>query len=67
MYKYARIFVYYSRNKREKGSFMFIKIVLKKNIIKININLRNILTAARIYDIIIVQKEKERTEKEDEK
>lgn len=59
MYKYARIFVYYARNKREKKSFIFIKIVLKKNTIKININLKNILTATRTYDIIIIQKEKE--------
>ena len=30
MYKYARIFVYYARNKQEKKTFVLIKIVLKK-------------------------------------
>lgn len=58
MYKYTRKFVYYARNKREKKSFIFIKIVLKKVQEKSIYFLKFILTEMQSYDIIIIQKEK---------
>ena len=58
MYKYARIFVYYIIYRTEKQKFRIDKNCIKKNTIKININLKNMLTVTQICDIIKIQKEK---------